>query len=142
MQIRNNYSLEPENPEEEPERGVFNGDIGIVESVHPRDETLVVRYDERRITYTLETLEDLELAYAITVHKSQGSEFNAVILPLLDGSDLLFTRNLLYTAITRAKQLLIIVGSSDRILQMIQNVRSDKRYSGLKYRLLKEFEQQ
>lgn len=138
MQIRNNYDLESVRPDGESEHGIFNGDIGIIDRVNRFDECLDVRFDDKIVTYTLETLEDLEPAYAVTVHKSQGSEFNVVILPLLEGSDLLFTRNLLYTAVTRAKQLLIIVGNEGRITQMINNVRSNKRYSGLKYRLLTE----
>ena len=86
-------------------------------------------------TATDETLEELEPAYAVTVHKSQGSEFKAVILMVSEGSDLLFTRNLLYTAMTRAKQLLILVGSPARLSYMVQNVSTDKRYSGLKFML-------
>ena len=140
MQIRNNYDLEAVKPNGETERGIFNGDIGIITQIIPRDECITVNFDDKMVTYTIETFEDLELAYAITVHKSQGSEFNAVILPLLEGSDLLFTRNLLYTAVTRAKQILIIAGDENRIEQMIHNVRSNKRYSGLKYRLLRDFE--
>jgi exodeoxyribonuclease V alpha subunit len=80
-------------------------------------------------------LEDIELAYAITVHKSQGSEFNAVILPLLDGANMLYTRNLLYTAVTRAKKILIILGSPQKVLSMVKNNITDKRYSGLKFQI-------
>ncbi|MBQ1272736.1 MAG: ATP-binding domain-containing protein, partial [Clostridia bacterium] len=115
--------------------GVYNGDLGIVEAVIPAQESLIVRFDDKRVTYTGETLEELEPAYAITVHKSQGSEFKAVILMVSEGADLLFTRNLLYTAMTRAKQLLILVGSPARISYMIGNVTADKRYSGLKFML-------
>ena len=101
----------------------------------PAQESLIVRFDDKRVTYTNETLEELEPAYAITVHKSQGSEFKAVILMVSEGADVLFTRNLLYTAMTRAKQLLILVGSAARLKYMIDNVTTDKRYSGLKFML-------
>lgn len=132
MQIKNDYDMDVEKDNGEFETGVFNGDIGLIEKINEDDATIKVRYDDRTVTYAPENLDELELAYAITVHKSQGSEFRAVILPLLEGADILFTRNLLYTAVTRAKQLLIIVGSPYRLKQMVDNVSSDKRYCGLK----------
>ena len=135
MQIRNNYDLVTERTDGHLDAGVYNGDLGIVEAVIPAQESLIVRFDDKRVTYTGETLEELEPAYAITVHKSQGSEFKAVILMVSEGADLLFTRNLLYTAMTRAKQLLILVGSPARLSYMIGNVTADKRYSGLKFML-------
>ena len=135
MQIRNNYDLITERDDGVLDAGIYNGDLGIVETVIPAQESIVVRFDDKRVTYTNETLEELEPAYAITVHKSQGSEFKAVILTVSEGADLLFTRNLLYTAMTRAKQLLILVGSPARLSYMIQNVSTDKRYSGLKFML-------
>ncbi len=135
MQIRNNYDLVSEWDDGHLDAGIYNGDIGIVEAVIPAQESLIVRFDDKRITYTNENLEELEPAYAITVHKSQGSEFPAVILMVSDGADVLFTRNLLYTAMTRAKQLLIVVGSPHRLQYMINNVTADKRYSGLKFML-------
>ncbi len=136
MQTRNNYEAEAVTDGGETETGIFNGDIGIVCEVSPRGETLTVRFDDRRVTYTPDMLEDLEPAYAVTVHKSQGSEFPAVVLVLGEGTDLLFTRNLLYTAVTRARRLLVVVGYPYRVSQMVASVRSDKRYSGLKYRIL------
>ena len=135
MQIRNNYDLITERDDGTLDAGVYNGDLGIIEAVIPAQESLIVRFDDRRVTYTNETLEELEPAYAITVHKSQGSEFKAVILLVSEGADVLFTRNLLYTAMTRAKQLLILVGSTARLSYMINNVTADKRYSGLKFML-------
>lgn len=135
MQIRNNYDITYERDNGEIESGVFNGDMGIIEKVYPYENSLDVRYDDKVVNYPAELLEDLTLAYAITVHKSQGSEFPAVILPLLDGANVLYTRNLLYTAVTRAKALLIIVGTKERISQMVGNNITDRRYSGLKYRI-------
>ena len=135
MQIRNNYDLITERDDGTLDAGIYNGDLGIVEAVIPAQESLIVRFDDKRVTYTNETLEELEPAYAITVHKSQGSEFKAVILMVSEGADVLFTRNLLYTAMTRAKQLLIVVGSAARLKYMIDNVTADKRYSGLKFML-------
>ena len=135
MQTRNNYDIIGEKPNGEAEDGVFNGDIGIIEEIDSGKEYLIVNYDDKKVTYTIDLLDDLEPAYAITVHKSQGSEFNAVILSLLDGADVLFTRNLLYTAVTRARERLIIVGSPQRVFSMVQNARSDKRYSGLKFQI-------
>lgn len=135
MQIRNNYDLVTERDDGTLDAGIYNGDIGIVEAVIPGTESLIVRFEDKRVTYTNETLEELEPAYAITVHKSQGSEFKAVILMVSEGADVLFTRNLLYTAMTRAKQLLILVGSPLRLSYMINNVTADKRYSGLKFML-------
>ncbi len=135
MQIRNNYDLVTERSDGHLDAGVYNGDLGIVEAVIPSQESLIVRFDDRRVTYTGETLEELEPAYAITVHKSQGSEFKAVILTVSEGADVLFTRNLLYTAMTRAKQLLVLVGSPTRLSYMIGNITADKRYSGLKFML-------
>ncbi len=135
MQIRNNYDLIFEKEDGTLDAGIYNGDLGIIETVIPAQESLIVRFDDKRVTYTNETLEELEPAYAITVHKSQGSEFKAVILMVSEGADVLFTRNLLYTAMTRAKQLLILVGSAPRLSYMINNVTADKRYSGLKFML-------
>lgn len=136
MQIKNDYDIDVEKDNGDFDNGVFNGDIGIIERVDKEDGTVKVRYDDKTVTYTMENLDEIEPAYAITVHKSQGSEFKAVILPLLDGADVLFTRNLLYTAVTRAKQLLIVLGSPYRLKQMVDNVSGDKRYCGLKHMML------
>lgn len=135
MQIKNNYDLVTERDDGHLDAGIYNGDLGIVEAVIPGQESLIVRFDDKRVTYTGEALEELEPAYAVTVHKSQGSEFKAVILMVSEGADVLFTRNLLYTAMTRAKQLLILVGSPARLSYMIGNVTADRRYSGLKFML-------
>ena len=135
MQIRNDYDLVGEKPDGDIENGIFNGDIGTVESIDRRAETLSVRFDDRLYTYSLNSseIDELEPAYAITVHKSQGSEFDAVVLPLFEGPELLYTRNLLYTAVTRAKKILIVVGDARKVRYMVDNARSGKRYSGLKH---------
>lgn len=138
MQIKNNYDAEYESAEGKTERGIFNGDIGIIERVYEKEMCLAVLFEDKRIVYPHEMLDELEPAYAVTVHKSQGSEWPAVILPLLDCPDMLSTRNLLYTAVTRARKQLIIVGSEKKIAQMVQNNISNKRYSGLKF-ILREY---
>ena len=135
MQVRNNYDIIFERDNGEIDAGVFNGDIGVVEDVMPFDESISVRFDDKTVVYTSDLLEDLTLAYAITVHKSQGSEFPAVVLPLFEGASVLYTRNLLYTAVTRAKSLLIVVGSSQKLAEMVKNNVTDKRYSGLKFKI-------
>ena len=131
MHTRNNYDIPWEREDGECGMGVFNGDIGILEEIDTREGTLKVRYDDRTALYTKQDAQDIELAYAITVHKSQGSEFDAVILPLFRNTPNLCYRNLLYTAVTRAKSLLILVGSSDTVQSMIDNNRKTKRYTGL-----------
>ena len=139
MQIRNNYQLEWriynafDIPVEEGS-GVFNGDLGRVETIDNSAEVVTVIFDdERRVIYTFDDLEELELAYAITVHKSQGSEYPAVLLPLLNGPPLLFHRNLLYTAVTRAQRLVAVLGSEKTFQEMIQNEQELARYTGLRY---------
>lgn len=142
MQIKNNYQLEWEVSTKfgltvDKGMGVFNGDMGIVQEIHFYDETLTVEYDEgRKVKYPFDMLDELELAYAITVHKSQGSEYPAVILPLLSGPRLLYNRNLLYTAVTRAKKCLTIVGSDATFQEMIQNKNEQGRYTSLSERIL------
>ena len=133
MHIRNNYDIGWTRDDGEVGQGVFNGDIGLLEDIDPREGTLSVRYDDRVAFYTRQEAQDLELAYAVTVHKSQGSEFDAVILPLHRLPPMLCYRNLLYTAVTRAKSLLIIVGSRATVEQMVENNRKTLRYSGLGY---------
>ena len=137
MQLRNNYSAEwhTDNFLSDGE-GVFNGDMGIVEEIDALDKTMTVRMDDRIIEYAGEMLEEIDLAYAVTVHKSQGSEFPVVVIPVLRFPPMLMTRNLLYTAVTRGKRLVVIVGDPARVRSMIDNNRADGRYTGLKQRLL------
>ncbi len=139
MQIKNNYQLEWEITDHygialEKGIGVFNGDTGIIREINSYAEQLTVEYDEgRQITYAFAQLDELELAYAMTIHKSQGSEYPAVVLPLLEGPRMLFNRNILYTAVTRAKNCVAIVGSTKTVEQMVRNEQQQKRYSGLKW---------
>jgi len=131
MQIKNNYDLPWEAVEGHDEGvGVYNGDIGIVESVEP-DLVSVVFDGERRVLYKLSMLEELSLAYAVTVHKSQGSEFPAVVIPVFHGVPQLMTRNLIYTAVTRAMRLVVLVGQKSAVEKMIGNDFEEKRYSSL-----------
>ena len=116
--------------------GVFNGDMGRILEINEAASCLVVEYDEqRRVTYPFSLLEELELSYAITIHKSQGSEYPAVIMPLLAGPRLLFNRNLLYTAITRARSCVTILGSSSVVRGMIDNASENRRYTALASRI-------
>ena len=131
MHNRNNYDIPWEKDNGDCGSGIFNGDIGVLEEVRLREDRLTVRYEDRVAIYTKEDAQDLELAYAITVHKSQGSEFEAVVLPLFRNTPQLCYRNLLYTAVTRAKSLLIIVGSRETLDKMIENDRKTLRYTGL-----------
>ena len=141
MQIKNNYQLEWEIVSKygiavDSGQGVFNGDVGIIKEINETAKTVVVEYDDmRRVTYPLNGLDEIELAYAITIHKSQGSEYPAVIMPLLSGPRMLFNRNLLYTGVTRAKSCVTILGSRDTVEQMIANENEQKRYTGLRERI-------
>ncbi|MBR1560588.1 MAG: ATP-dependent RecD-like DNA helicase [Clostridia bacterium] len=135
MQVRNNYDLAWERGGEEGD-GVFNGDIGYVIAVDRKERALVVEFDDGRVAeYDEGLLDDLELAYCMSVHKSQGSEFDAVVLPLVSGPPMLMTRNLLYTAITRAKRLVVLVGREGCVRQMVDNNHITRRYSALDRRL-------
>ncbi len=142
MQIKNNYQIEWEVQDKyhipvDKGVGVFNGDMGIIKEINTFALTLTVEFDEgRRVEYPFAQLDELELAYAITIHKSQGSEYPAVILPLLSGPKMLFNRNLLYTAVTRAKKCVVIVGSDSTVQQMIENVNEQRRFTGLKERIV------
>lgn len=142
MQVKNNYQLEWEIVSKygipiDKGVGVFNGDMGIVREINQYAETLVVEYDEcKKITYPFVQLDELELAYAITIHKSQGSEYPAVIIPILTGPRMLFNRNLLYTGVTRAKNCVTLLGSRNMISEMIANQSEQKRFTGLCNRLM------
>lgn len=141
MQIKNNYQAEWEvrsryNIPIEKGLGVFNGDMGLVREINTFSETLTVEYEEgRMVEYPFKELDQLELAYAITIHKSQGSEYPAVIIPLLTGPRMLMNRNLLYTAVTRARKCVTLVGDEKAFYNMEANVNEQKRYSGLRGRL-------
>ena len=141
MQIKNNYQLEWEictrfSLTVDKGMGVFNGDMGVISEINEYKETVEVEYDEgRKVKYGFDMVDELELAYAITVHKSQGSEYPAVILPLLPGPKLLYNRNLLYTAVTRAKKCLTIIGSDTTFQEMIRNKSEQERYTSLAERI-------
>ena len=145
MQIKNNYQLEWEVVSKygiavDSGQGVFNGDVGIIKEINETAKTVVVEYDDlRRVTYPISGLDEIELAYAITIHKSQGSEYPAVIMPLLTGPKMLLNRNLLYTGVTRAKSCVTILGSRDTVRQMIANENEQKRYTGLRDRICEMF---
>lgn len=140
MQIKNNYSLKWNRINgvgDEEGVGVFNGDMGFIESINEDKSTLTVIFDdERRVVYEFAFLDELELAYAITVHKSQGSEFKVVITPVFMGSAFLMNRNILYTGITRAKELVVVVGSQKALKYMVTNTNNVERYSSLKERII------
>lgn len=141
MQTRNNYQLEWEIRTKfglsvDKGTGVFNGDMGIIREINDFAETMTVEFDEgRMVEYPYKLLDELELAYAITIHKSQGSEYPAVVIPLLSGPAMLMNRNLLYTAVTRARKCVTLVGNEATFAQMVQNTSQQKRYSGLCDRL-------
>ena len=144
MQIKNNYQTEWEIRTKfglcvDKGTGIFNGDTGIIEQINDFAETMTISFDEgKMVEYPFKQLEELELAYAVTIHKSQGSEYPAVVIPLLSGPRMLLNRNLLYTAVTRAKKCVTIVGNDETFNQMIQNNSQQRRYSGLKDRLLED----
>ena len=137
MQTKNNYQLEWEICTKfgltvDKGMGIFNGDMGIITEINDFAETMTVEFDEgRKVEYSYKLLDELELAYAITIHKSQGSEYPAVVIPLLNGPSMLMNRNLLYTAVTRARKCVTLVGNDTTFNQMIQNTSQQKRYSGL-----------
>ena len=141
MQIKNNYQLEWEIATRygmtiDKGLGVFNGDMGIIKSINTYEETVTVEYDEQRmVRYPYALLEELELAYAITIHKAQGSEYPAVVIPLLQGPRQLYNRNLLYTAVTRAKRCVTLVGSDTVFQHMIENADEQSRNTSLAERI-------
>jgi len=146
MQIRNNYGLKWKRMSDYTEgEGIFNGDVGFIDKIDTEfNEVNVIYDDDKYVTYDFSQLEEVELAYAITVHKSQGSEFPIVVMPVSYFPPVLATRNLLYTAVTRGKQIVVMVGSENRMKAMIDNNRIKMRYSGLKFRLsaLEKYEDQ
>lgn len=141
MQIKNNYQLEWEVKNRyglplDKGTGIFNGDMGIITDMNIYGETLTVTFDDsRQVDYSFKQLEELELAYAVTIHKSQGSEYPAVVMPVWPGPKMLMNRNLLYTAVTRAKKCVTMVGSEETFYRMAENVNEQTRYSGLKERI-------
>jgi exodeoxyribonuclease V alpha subunit len=144
MQIKNNYQMEWEIRTKyglciDKGSGIFNGDTGIIEEINAFAETMTISFDEgKMVEYSFKNLDELELAYAVTIHKSQGSEYPAVVIPLLSGPKMLMNRNLLYTAVTRAKKCVTIVGDESTFEMMVENNSEQKRYSGLRNQLIKE----
>ena len=138
MQIKNNYDIRWFKDNGETGEGIFNGDIGIIERIDKKVKMLKISFYDKTATYTYESASDLDFAYAVTVHKSQGNEFDAVIIPMFSGPPQLYYRNLLYTAVTRAKKTLILVGNPQTVEYMVNNNRRTKRYSGLKEFLLRD----
>ena len=138
MQTKNNYLVkwlsDKENCITEGE-GVFNGDMGFIQKIDEEEDTLTVVFEDKRVIYSRENMDELELAYAITIHKSQGSEFKVVVIPCFMGSPFLMSRNLIYTGITRAKELVVVVGYSKALKYMVENNYIQERYSSLEYRL-------
>ena len=144
MQVKNNYNLSwkmiPENGDVVSGEGIFNGDMGIIRDIDPENNYLTVLFDDGKLVeYDFDMLDELEHSYAITVHKSQGSEFPAVVIALSGIPPMLRLRNLLYTAITRARQLVILVGHIEILKQMVNNITEKERFTGLKERLNQYF---
>ncbi len=131
MQIKNNYGIEWKKGGEKG-AGIFNGDIGRIKEIDHREELMVIEFDEREAEYDFASLSELEHAYAVTAHKSQGSEYRIVVIPAFDAPFPLMTRNLLYTAVTRAKEMVLVVGSSESLATMVKNNRIPARYTALK----------
>ena len=150
MQTRNNYDIMwvknaplPGREADEPRRqeagsGIYNGDVGYIEDMDEGAGAAYIRFDDRLVPYPFDQMTELELAYAVTVHKSQGSEYRAVILALPKCPPGLVTRSVLYTAVTRARELLIVAGGADVFSAMVANDRRQRRYSGLRARLAGE----
>ena len=135
MQVKNDYDITYEAIHGESGTGAYNGDMGVIIEVDPGDRTLKARIDDRVYTYTADQLEELEPAYAVTIHKSQGSEFPVVVIPLADVYEKLQTRNLLYTGVTRARQLCVLPGRRQTVRNMVRRAGANKRYSCLRYLL-------
>ena len=136
MQIRNNYDILWESPDKlSSGAGVFNGDIGVIKSIDHEKETVTVDFEDKLVVYDFDRLPELEPAFAMTVHKSQGSEYHTVVLAMTSAASMLLSRSVLYTAMTRAKNMLIIVGSPEIMDKMVRNDKRQRRYSGLRARL-------
>jgi exodeoxyribonuclease V alpha subunit len=135
MQTKNNYDVVWEKTDGTVGTGIFNGDVGTITEVDPSGELLTIQFDDRVVTYTTELLTQLDMAYAITVHKAQGSEYRAVVMAAAPAAPSLMVRGVLYTAITRARDLLILVGDDTVPARMAENDRQQRRYSGLRRRL-------
>ena len=135
MQVRNNYDVLWLRSDGVTGSGIFNGDVGVVEEIDPSGELMTVRFDYRTATYVSDMLSELELAYAVTVHKAQGSEYRAVVLVTLPAAPALMVRGVLYTGVTRARELLVVVGDDAALSRMAANDRQQRRYSGLRWRL-------
>jgi len=135
MQTKNNYQIEWTTSDGFEGTGVFNGDYGTITDINHAQETVTVMFDEKEVVYDFSQLDEIELAYAVTVHKSQGSEFDAVVIPIYPTAPILRNRNILYTAVTRAKKLVVLVGRRDALSAMVENVNENKRYSGLTEKL-------
>ncbi len=136
MQVKNNYDVMWSDPKTHTSGlGIFNGDIGMICSIEPDGSSLTVDFDGKQVVYPPDALNELELAYAVTVHKAQGSEYPAVIFACLEAAPMLLTRSVLYTAVTRAKKLFIAVGDERVLSRMVENNRPQRRYSALRARL-------
>ena len=136
MQIKNNYDIMWESPDKSVTgAGVFNGDVGVIKNIDHDRETITVDFEDKLVTYIFDNLSELEPAFAMTVHKSQGSEYHTVVLAMTSAAPMLLSRSVLYTAMTRAKSLLVIVGSPEIMKKMVNNDKRQRRYSGLRARL-------
>ena len=139
LQTKNNYELEPKVENEfyeDKQKGVFNGDLGYISKIDKENKKVTVVFDDvRSVEYNSDNLDELALAYAMTIHKSQGSEFPVVVIPIYRAAPMLLTRNLIYTAITRASKAVVLVGISDYLVKMIENNKTRKRYSNLAKKL-------
>jgi exodeoxyribonuclease V alpha subunit len=138
MQIKNNYELEWYRDDDSEGMGIFNGDIGIIERIDALSQVMQIKFDDKTVHYEFSSLDELEHAYAITVHKSQGCEYPFVVIPLYSAPPMLLTKNLFYTAVTRAKRMVILVGRQDIANMMVSNTHIGQRYTGLRNRLLTE----
>lgn len=144
IQTKNNYELESKVENEfyeDRQKGVFNGDLGYISKIDKENKKVTVVFDDvRSVEYSSDNLDELDLSYAMTIHKSQGSEFPVVVIPLYHAAPMLLTRNLIYTAITRASKAVVLVGQSEYLVKMIENNKTLKRYSNLAKKLRKQNE--